>query len=78
MTKADEDDFKNSTLCWFCEVRSDGRRVRVHCHLTGRYRRAAHEACNLNVNQKHNNFIRFLFHNFYVSVIMIVTCSLKH
>ena len=63
MTKEDEDDFKNSTICWFCELPLDTK-VRDHCHLTGKYRGAAHEKCNINVRQKNSNFIPFLFHNF--------------
>ena len=64
MTQEDEEDFKNSTHCWFCELPLDGRAVRDHCHLTGRYRGAAHEKCNINVKQKQSNFIPFVFHNF--------------
>ena len=52
MTREDEDDFKNSTLCWFCEISLDGRGVRDPCHLTGKYRETAHEKCNKNVKQK--------------------------
>ena len=63
MTKEDEDDFKNSTNCWFCELPLD-KKVRDHCHLTGKYRGSAHEKCNINVRQKNSSFIPFLFHNF--------------
>ena len=38
--------------------------VRDHCHLTGKYRGAAHSICNINVTQKQNIFIPFIFHNF--------------
>ena len=31
------------------EVISD--KVRVHCHLTGKYRGPAHNTCNINVTQ---------------------------
>ena len=64
MTQEDEEDFKNSTHCWFCELPLDGRAVRDHCHLTGRYRGAAHERCNIKVKHKQSNFIPFMFHNF--------------
>ena len=49
MTQEDEEEFKNSKVCWFCELPLGGRAVRDHCHLTGRYRGAAHEVCNINV-----------------------------
>ena len=39
-------------------------KVRDHCHLTGKYRGAAHSKCNINVTQKQSNFIPFIFHNF--------------
>ena len=44
------------------KIESDKRRD--HCHFTGKYRGAAHQSCNINVTQKQNNFIPFLFHNF--------------
>ena len=53
MTKEDEEHFKNSTLCWFCELPFESQnKVRDHCHLPGNYRGAAHEKCDINVKQK--------------------------
>ena len=37
---------------------------RDDCHLTGKYRGPAHNACNINVKQKDSNFIHYTFHNF--------------
>ena len=37
MTRENEEDFKNSTFCWLCELPLDGRGVRDHCHLTGKF-----------------------------------------
>ena len=39
-------------------------KVRDHCHLTGKYRGAAHYTCVINVTQKQGIFIPFVFHNF--------------
>ena len=65
MTREDENNFKNSNICWFCELPFESqKKVRDHCHLTGLYRGVAHEKCNINVKQKHSNFIPFMFHNF--------------
>ena len=64
MTQDDEEDFKNSKVCWFCELPLDGRFVKDHCYLTCRYRGAAHEKCNIIVKHKQSNFIPFMFHNF--------------
>ena len=33
MTKKDNEDFKNSTKCWICDVK-----VRDNFHITGKYR----------------------------------------
>ena len=64
MKQEDEEDFKNNNICRFCgkEIISD--KVRDHCHLTGKYRGPSHNVCNINVKQKHSNFIPFAFHNF--------------
>ena len=56
ITKQDDEDFENSTKCWFCDnVYVDGNvKSRVHCHMTGKYRGSAHRDCNIKVqlNQK--------------------------
>ena len=41
------DDFNNATDCWICRGELGPDKVRDHCHLTGRYRGAAHNRCNL-------------------------------
>ncbi|GFT43648.1 uncharacterized protein NPIL_360211 [Nephila pilipes] len=41
-------DFKNATICHICEKPLLGDRVRDHDHLTGAYRGAAHNICNIN------------------------------
>ena len=38
-------------------------KVRVQCHLTGKYRAPAYNTCNINVTQKQSSFIPFIFHN---------------
>ena len=41
--------FQQSKVCWLCERKLDGEdNVRDHDHLTGKYRGAAHNKCNLN------------------------------
>ena len=39
------------------------KRVRDHCHLTGKNRGLAHKKGNFNATQKQSNFIPFVFHN---------------
>ena len=64
MTQEDEEDYRNDNICRFCEKEILSDKVRDHCHLTGKYRGPAHNACNINVKQKDSNFIPFAFHNF--------------
>ena len=64
MTQEDEEDFKNNSICRFCEKEILSDKVRDHCHLTGKYRGPAHNTCNINVQQRDSNFIPFAFHNF--------------
>ena len=36
--------------CWICKKRidNDGEKVRDHCHITSKFRGAAHWSCNIN------------------------------
>lgn len=63
LTEQEEIDFQNASHCHICEKPfEDGEeKVRDHCHLTGKYRNAAHSNCNLNF--KLPNFIPIFFHN---------------
>lgn len=57
--------FETATACSICEnpftPDDSNSTVRDHCHLTGNYRGAAHNACNLNF--KIPNFVPIFFHN---------------
>ena len=61
ITKEEEGDFERALVCHICEGQLDGDRVRDHCHLTGRYRGAAHNKCNL--DYKLPKFYPVIFHN---------------
>ena len=54
-----------STHCYVCQhdLTIDGKldKVRDHCHLTGRYRGAAHNKCNLAI--RNPKFVPVVFHN---------------
>ena len=63
MTEEDEEGFENITVCRLCE-KFESDKVRDHCHLTRKYRAPAHNTCNINVTQKQNILIPFIFHNF--------------
>ena len=64
MSESDEEDFKNSDGCRFCEKNIESGKVRDHCHLTGNYRGPAHSKCKINDTQKQSKIIPFIFHNF--------------
>ena len=58
--------FEKETKCWMCkgEFKEDddkNKKVKDHCHFTGRYRGAAHNSCNL--KYRIPNFIPVVFHN---------------
>ena len=46
MTIEDEENYQNSQNCWICNEKVIKDKVRDHCHITGKYRGAAHEKCN--------------------------------
>jgi hypothetical protein len=53
--------FDEATVCHICEQELGDDRVRDHCHLSGKFRGAAHESCNL--NYKIPKFFPVIFHN---------------
>ena len=68
MTQEDKIDFRRATICHICEEEIDKdtddenyRIVRDHCHLTGKYRGAAHNMCNLKFRLP--KFYPVIFHN---------------
>jgi hypothetical protein len=65
MTEEDEEDFQNATHCSIChrEGFPNGHKVRDHCHLTGKYRGASCNGCNLNKKLIDRFHIPVIFHN---------------
>ena len=49
MTEDDEKNYRTKNICRFCEKEIISDKVRDHCHLTGKYRRSAHNTYNINV-----------------------------
>ena len=50
MTEEEENLFQKSNNCWICKklIDNDEEKVRDHCHVTGKFRGAAHESYKLN------------------------------
>ena len=50
MTEEEEKLFQKSNTCWICKKRidNDEEKVRDHCHVTGKFRGAAHKISNVN------------------------------
>ena len=49
MSEKEEQRFQSSSTCWICEklIDDDNEKVRDHCHVTGKFRGAAHWSCNM-------------------------------
>ncbi|KAF4524970.1 hypothetical protein B566_EDAN008032 [Ephemera danica] len=64
MDEEDLYDFLDATHCYLCEkeFKSMKEKRQDHCHLTGKYRGAAHNKCNLNFQEK--KILPVYFHNF--------------
>ena len=64
MTREDWESYNNATTCHVCDKPLEGDSVRDHCHITGKYRGAAHNACNLKLRlSPKTTTIPVVFHN---------------
>ena len=62
MTAEQNKEFEKSNICWICGKLIDfDQKVRDHCHITGKYRGAAHWICNINL--KISKKVPVIFHN---------------
>ena len=61
MTTRDKMTYDNSTLCHICNEELGEDRERDYCHLSSKFRGAAHEVCNL--KYKVPKFFPVAFHN---------------
>ena len=64
VTEENEEEYRNFINCQFCEKNYEFDEVLDHCHLTGKYRDPAHNACIIHVTQDKKIKIPFNFHNF--------------
>ena len=61
MTIHDKLVYDNSILCHICNEELGKDKVRDHCYLSGKFRGAAHDGCNL--KYKVSKFFSVVFHN---------------
>ena len=63
LTKEDHISFTKAKICHICneEIKEGERKVRDHCHFTGKYRGASHNRCNL-ISRK-PLLLPVIFHN---------------
>ena len=63
MSKKEEHLFQQSNSCWICKkfIDNDEEKVRDHFHVTGKFRGAAHQNCNINFQLTKK--VPVIFHN---------------
>ena len=63
MSKKEKHLFQESNSCWICKKLTDNdeEKVRDHCHITGKFRGAAHWNCNINFQLTKK--VPVIFHN---------------
>ena len=61
MTNEDEEIYDNSQVCWICKEELNTDKGRDHRHVTGKFRGAAHNKCNLKLRIPRK--LPIIFHN---------------
>ena len=63
ISEEEEHLFQQNNSCWICEtlINHDNEKVRGHCHITGKFKGAAHWSCNNNLQL--NKKVLIIFHN---------------
>ena len=63
MTEEEKHLLQKSNNCWICKklIDNDEEKVRDHCHVTGKFRGAAHRNCNINFQLSKK--VPVIFHN---------------
>ena len=63
MSIKENEKFEMTNICWICDklIEKYDNKVRNHCHITGKYRGAAHWSCNINLNVTKK--VPVIFHN---------------
>ena len=61
--REEEDQYQSSNTCWICKklIDHDDEKVRDSCHVTGKFKDAAHWSCNINLQLTKK--VPVIFHN---------------
>ena len=77
MSEEEEHLFQQSNSCWICKklIDNDDEKVRDHCHVTGKFRGAAHWSCNINLQLTKK--VPIIFHNLRCYDSHLIFCKLN-
>ena len=77
MTEEEEEQYRSSNTCWICKrlIDHDDEKVRDHCHVTGKFRGAAHWSCNINLQLTKK--VPVIFHNLRGYDSHLIFCELN-
>ena len=73
----EEDQYQSSNTCWICKklIDHDDEKVRGHCHVTGKFRGAAHWSYNINFQLTKK--VSVIFHNLRGYDSHLIFCELS-
>ena len=73
----EEELFQSSNICWICEklIENGDGKVSDHCHITGKFRGAAHWSCNINLQLTKK--VPVIFHNLRGYDSHLIFCELN-
>ena len=76
MSEEEEQLFQKSNSCHICKklINNDDKKVRDHCHVTGKFRGAVHRSCN--VNFQLTKKVPVIFHNLRGYDSHLILCKL--
>ena len=77
MSEKEEEEIQLSNTSWISEklIDNDDEKVRDHCHMTGKFRGAAHWSCNINLQLTRN--VPVVFHNLRCYESHLILCELN-